>query len=118
MFRDSVPRPMHGRDQKVLLPRSCSGTRSAANALSKLHGILLTAKPLKADGLFLQPSQQCCSGRWTWKINQSIPIVAEIEQIADRRNLRLKSRARISDGSQRRFFVAHGKNLRCWIKTL
>jgi len=45
----------------------------------------LTAKPLKADGLFLQPSQQCCSGRWTWKIDQSIPILTEIEQIADRR---------------------------------
>jgi hypothetical protein len=76
---------MYRSDQKVLLPRSCSGIRSNANALSKLHGTLLTAKPLKADGLFLQPSQQCCSGRWIWKIDQSIPIAAEIEQTADRR---------------------------------
>jgi hypothetical protein len=80
--------------------------------------MLLTAKPLKADGLFLQPSQQCCCGRWTWKIDQSTPIVAEIEQIADRRNLRLKSRARISDGPGRRFFVGPGENLRRKINAL
>jgi hypothetical protein len=41
-----------------------------------------------------------------------MPIVAETEQIADRRNWCLNSRARVSDGSVRRFFVAHRKNLR------
>jgi hypothetical protein len=36
-------------------------------------------------------------------------VVCEIEQIADRRNSPLKSRARISDGSGIRFFVVSGK---------
>jgi len=58
------------------------------------------------------------SGRWTWKIDQSIPIVTEIEQIADRRNLRLRSRARISDGPGRRFFVGPAGKLRCKINAL
>jgi hypothetical protein len=39
------------------------------------------------------------------KIDQSISMVAEIEQIADRGKSRLKSRAQISDGSPRRFFL-------------
>jgi hypothetical protein len=47
------------------------------------------------------------------KIDRLMPIVAETEQIADRRNLCLKSRAQFSDGSERRFFVARRKNLRC-----
>jgi hypothetical protein len=36
------------------------------------------------------------------KIDRLMPIVAETEQIADRRNLCLKSRARISDVSRKR----------------
>jgi hypothetical protein len=40
----------------------------------------------------------------------SLSIVAETEQIADRRNSSLKSGARISDGSRRRFFVVRRKN--------
>src|SRR3979490_321196 len=43
------------------------------------------------------------------KIDQSISIVCETEQIADRRNSPLNSRARISDGSGIRFFVVNGK---------
>src|ERR1700676_1423267 len=43
------------------------------------------------------------------KIDQSISIVFETEQIADRRNSPLNSRARISDGSGIRFFVVSGK---------
>jgi hypothetical protein len=39
------------------------------------------------------------------KLDRLIPIVAETEQIVDRRNWCLKSRAQISDGSARRFFV-------------
>jgi hypothetical protein len=44
------PRPIHGGDQPALLVRS--GTRSNANALSKLHGMLLTASAVEADGPF------------------------------------------------------------------
>jgi hypothetical protein len=47
------------------------------------------------------------------EIDRLIPIVAETEQIVDRRNRRLKSRAQISDGSARRFFVVRRKDLRC-----
>jgi hypothetical protein len=43
------------------------------------------------------------------KIDQPILIVFETEQIADRRNSPLNSRARISDGSGIRFFVVSGK---------
>jgi hypothetical protein len=43
------------------------------------------------------------------KIDRLIPIVAETEQIVDRRNWYLKSRAQISDGSARRFFVVRRK---------
>jgi hypothetical protein len=47
------------------------------------------------------------------KIDQLMPIVAETEQIADRRNSPLKSRARNFDGSGRRFFGVSGKNFLC-----
>jgi hypothetical protein len=43
------------------------------------------------------------------KIDGSIPIVAETEQIADRRNSPLNSRSQISDGSGARCSAAHGK---------
>jgi hypothetical protein len=43
------------------------------------------------------------------KFDQSLPIVAETEQIPNRRNSPLNSRAQISDGSGRRFIVVHGK---------
>ena len=85
-----------------------SGIRSNANALSKLHGMLLTASAVEADGL-LQPSRQRYRGRRPRKIDQLMPIVAEIEQISSRRNSRLKSRAQISDGSGRRFFLVRRK---------
>src|SRR3981081_2721022 len=43
------------------------------------------------------------------KIDRSISIVCETEQIADRRNSPLNSRARTYDGSGIRFFVVSGK---------
>jgi len=43
--------------------------------------------------VFLQPSRQRYRGRRPRKIDQLMPIVAEIEQIPSRRNSRLKSRA-------------------------
>jgi hypothetical protein len=43
------------------------------------------------------------------KIDRSMPIVAEAIQITNRRNSCLKSRARISDGSPRRFFTMRRK---------
>jgi hypothetical protein len=43
------------------------------------------------------------------KIDQSIPIVAETEQILDHRNSPLNSRARFSDGSGIGFFGMRGK---------
>jgi hypothetical protein len=52
------------------------------------------------------------------KVGQTIPIVAETDQIANRGIFRLKSRAQISDGSGRRFFVAGMKSLRREIKAL
>jgi hypothetical protein len=52
------------------------------------------------------------------KIDQSMPIVAETELIANRRGSRLESRARISDGSARRFFVVRRKDLRSGIRAL
>jgi hypothetical protein len=52
------------------------------------------------------------------RIDQSISIVAESGQITDRRKLRLKSRAQISDGLARWFFVVRGKNLRRKINAL
>jgi hypothetical protein len=45
------------------------------------------------------------------RIDQSMPIVAETDQITNRRNSLLKSRVQISDGSVRRFFGACGKDL-------
>jgi hypothetical protein len=46
------------------------------------------------------------------RIDRLMPVVLEIEQILDRENSCLKSRAQISDGSERRFFlVCAGGNL-------
>jgi hypothetical protein len=44
-------------------------------------------------------------------IGRSVPIVAETEQIRNRRNSPLNSRAQFFDGLVRRFFVLRGKNL-------
>jgi hypothetical protein len=52
------------------------------------------------------------------KIGRSMPIVAETEQIADRRNSPLNSRAQFFDGSERRFFLVRRRNLRSHIKGL
>ncbi|HUN97373.1 MAG TPA: hypothetical protein VMU69_14230, partial [Bradyrhizobium sp.] len=58
------------------------------------------------------------SGRRIQEIDQAMPIVAETEQIVDRRDSCLKSRARFSDGSGIRFFRMLGKNLRWLISEL
>jgi len=58
----------------------------------------------EADGLFCWCALTACSMRFK-KIDRLIPIVVETEQIVDRRNWCLKSRAQISDGLARRFFV-------------
>ena len=52
------------------------------------------------------------------RIDQSMPMVVETEQIAKRRNSRLNSRAQNSDGPGSRFLRVHGKNLRRQIKAL
>jgi hypothetical protein len=70
---------------------------------------LLTATDFTiADGLFDRPETPLLR-RTPRKIDQPISIVFETEQIADRRNSPLNSRARISDGSGIRFFVVSGK---------
>ena len=52
------------------------------------------------------------------EIGRLIPVVAETEQIRNRGNCLVKSRAQVFDGSARRFFVVHGKTLRWQIKAL
>jgi hypothetical protein len=47
------------------------------------------------------------------KIDRSSAIVAETEQIPNRRNSPLNSRVQISDGSGSRFFVVQGKTFVC-----
>jgi hypothetical protein len=69
------------------------------------------------DGLFAA-SARAASIRQIFKIDQLMPIVAEGEQIADRQNSYLKSRAQIFDGSGRRFFVGCRKELHRWISAL
>jgi hypothetical protein len=63
-----------------------------------------------ADGLF-SPSPRRHSHEITSGIDQSTPIVVETEQISNRRNSPLNSRAEISDGLGKRFFVVCRKNL-------
>jgi hypothetical protein len=66
-------------------------------------------KLVARDGIF--PAAQIGTCRMaTSMIDQSMPIVAETEQIAERRNSPLNSRAQISDGSGRRFFIVCRKN--------
>jgi hypothetical protein len=70
---------------------------------------LLTATDFTiADGLFGRLETPLL-WRTPRKIDRPISKVFETEQIADRRNSPLDSRARISDGSGRRFFVVSGK---------
>ena len=70
---------------------------------------LLTATDFTiADGLFGRLETPLLR-RTPREIDQPISIVFETEQIADRRNSPLNSRARISDGSGIRFFVVSGK---------
>jgi hypothetical protein len=61
--------------------------------------------------VFFEPRWRCRLAEDP-RIDQSIPIVTESGQITDRRNLRLKSRAQIPDGSARRFFLVRRKILR------
>jgi hypothetical protein len=55
----------------------------------------------KADGIFPGDAARCMLDE-SQRIDRSIPIVTETEQIADRRNSSLNSRAQISDGSAAR----------------
>jgi hypothetical protein len=64
-----------------------------------------------ADGIFVAIQSQSFFREMS-KIDRSMPIVAETQQILNRRNSPLNSRAEISDGSGRRFFVVRRKNLR------
>jgi hypothetical protein len=73
--------------------------------------MLLKAIAVEADGLFTG-GPTTLSRPTTSKIDQLMPIVAETEQIPNRRNSLLKSRAQISDGSGRRFFLVRRKKLR------
>jgi hypothetical protein len=47
------------------------------------------------------------------RIDQWMPIFRETERALNQRNSSLNSRAEISDGSGRRFFVVRRKNLGC-----
>jgi hypothetical protein len=71
----------------------------------------------EADGLFRQADKVALGAEFE-KIDRSPPIVAEIELTPNGRNSLLKSGARISDGSGRRFFVVRKKYLRRKISAL
>lgn len=60
--------------------------------------------------VFSRPLRMTVRLAATPRIDRLVPIVAGTEQIVDRRNSRLKSRARTSDGSTRRFFFISKKN--------
>lgn len=68
----------------------------------------LDVRPLT---VFFRAARRHRSREGSQKIDQSMAIVAGTEQIPDRRISCLKSRARISDGSQTRFFAVHRKGL-------
>lgn len=61
--------------------------------------------------VFLHGCAACSAVDRGEKIDQSLSIVAETEQITDRRNSLLKSRARIFDGSVSQFFAVWRKDL-------
>jgi hypothetical protein len=94
---DTVGRLSSERDQQVRngspLPRVKSYT---------------TSRDTTADGLFSAKRIAPLSPQIS-EIDQLMPIVAETEQIPNRRNSPLNSRAQISDGPRRRFFIASGK---------
>jgi hypothetical protein len=72
----------------------------------------MIADRAKAMTVFLTLACNALRDRRSEEIDQSLSIVAEIERTADRPKSCLKSRAQISDGSARRFFMAHRKKLR------
>jgi len=73
----------------------------------------LNLQPLEvvvtADGIFPAKRDLCTLDEFN-KIDRSMPIVAETEQILNRQNSPLNSRVEISDQSERRFFVVGRKN--------
>jgi hypothetical protein len=71
----------------------------------------------RADGLFSMKAMRAFCLR-SPQIDQLMPIVAETSEFSNRGNSRAKSRAGISDGSRRRFFVANGKNFHRYINAL
>ncbi len=66
----------------------------------------------KADGIFPGAPKALLSLEVS-KIDRLMPIVIATKQIVGRGISRLKSKAQISDGSARRFFVVRRKTLRC-----
>jgi len=75
------------------------------------------SRRMACDGLFRK--RGCClvGGEQT-KIDRLLPIVVETEQIPNRLNFPLNSRARISDGSWIRCFEVRRKGFRSQIKAL
>lgn len=71
----------------------------------------------EADGVFRVGPMTLFSPE-TLKIERSLPIMVETEQIPNRRNSLLKSKAQISDGLESRFLIVRRKILRCWISAL
>jgi hypothetical protein len=65
---------------------------------------------LSADGVFGLTDDTALAAD-SEKIDRSVSIVAETEQLPNRRNSPLNSTAQMSDGPGKRFFVMRGKNL-------
>jgi hypothetical protein len=73
-----------------------------------LHSDVVSAIVVEGDGLFRSQADKAVTAAMQ-KIDRSTSIVAETEQFGERRNSCLKSRARLSDGSERRFLVCAEK---------
>jgi hypothetical protein len=99
-------RPLYERQRReaCFLHRKHYGRGSGPT----LHG----ARQPDAVTVFFHRSDSAYHSPGFKKIDRSMLIVAETEQIADRRNSLLKSRVQIFDGSGRRFFTVRRKNLR------
>jgi hypothetical protein len=68
---------------------------------------------MDGDGLFFHRGVSAYHSVGFKKIDRSSAIVAETEQIPNRENSPLNSRAQILDGSGSRFFVVRGENFIC-----
>jgi len=81
------------------------------------HSDVVSAIVVEGDGLFRSQADKAVTAAMQ-KIDRSTSIVAETEQFGARRNSCLKSRARLSDGSERRFLGVRRKHLRWKISAL